>query len=121
MDPYRAVISERARTGFAQALEGHPLLSVADLEADITQGVAYVWEGQTSDVFTRINGPVCEMGPASGDMNEIVAQALPDIERWAKENACTDMFVQAGREGWARVLAPHGYEVAAVILRKRLD
>ena len=114
------MISDRARAGFEKALDGHPFVSVDDLESDVEEGRAYVWSGEASDVFTRIDGPVCEMGPAAGDMNEIAAEAVPAIERWARQNSCTEMFIQAGREGWARVLAPQGYEVAAVILRKRL-
>lgn len=114
------MMSARARAGFEQALEGHPFVSVDDLEADVLNGRAYVWSGDRSDVFTRIENGVCEMGPVAGDLEEMMERALPDIERWARDNQCREMFVQAGRSGWVRELAPHGYELAAVILRKKL-
>lgn len=113
-------MDQRARDGFTKALEGHPLNSVETLQQEIDQGFAYVWSGEKSDVFVRIGGGVCEMGPAAGELTEIIGQALPAIEHWAEQNNCTDVMIQAGREGWARALAPHGYELAAVILRKRL-
>lgn len=114
------MMTERARQGFTQALEGHPFVSVDDLEGDIAKGVGYVWSGAESDVFVRITDNVCEMGPVAGELGEMIEQALPAIEAWARENACGESHIQAGRLGWARILEPHGYELCAVILRKRL-
>lgn len=111
---------ERARMGWAEALDGHPFVNVDDLFAELDRGEAVWWRGERSDVFVRIDRGVCEMGPVAGELDEMLGKALPEIEEWARQNGCTEMHVQAGREGWERALAPHGYECAAVILRKRL-
>lgn len=111
---------ERAREGWAKALEGHPFVTVDDLFAELDRGEALWWRGENSDVFVRVTEGVCEMGPVAGDLDEMMANALPEIEEWARQNGCMEMHVQAGREGWERMLAPHGYEFGAVILRKKL-
>lgn len=113
-------MSERARRGFAEAIDGHPFNTVDSLAAEVERGEATVWSGAKSDVFVRVDRGVCEMGPSAGDMDEILNVAVPDIERAARRMGCTEMHVQAGRPGVARVLAPYGYELAAVILRKKL-
>ena len=114
------MMSARARQGFAEALDGHPFNTVDGLEAEVDRGSAVVWSGNASDVFVRIDRGVCEAGPAAGDMGEILSWARPEIEAWAAEIGCTEIHIQAGRVGWAKALAPYGYEVAAVILRKKL-
>ncbi len=114
------VLSARAREGFAEALAGNPFRSVDDIAAELAAKRGVVWSGKKSDVFVSIDRCVCEMGPVAGSIDELVYAALPQIEAWARENRCTEVHIQAGRQGWAKVLEPHGYEVAAVILRKRL-
>lgn len=113
-------MNPRAREGFAKALEGHPFVTVEDLEEQERLGRAFVWSGEPGDVFVRITDGVCEMGPVAGDADELIAQALPQIEAWARQNNCTQMHAQAGRQGWEPKLKPHGYSVAAVIFRKDL-
>lgn len=114
------MMTERARQGFAEAISGHPFNTVAGLEAEVEQGKAFVWSGEHSDVFVRIDRGICEVGPAAGDMEEIIKKAKPDIEAWARGNRCSEILIQAGREGWAKALAPFGYQTAAIILRKAL-
>lgn len=116
-------LSPRARQGFAAALEGHPFNSVEALERDLASGCAHVWSGPGADVFTRIHMEerVCELGPVAGDLNEMLRDALPQIEAWGAGNGCTQMFAQAGRLGLARVMEKHGYRVAGVILVKDLQ
>lgn len=104
----------------AEALAEHPHVTVADLQAELGGGNAFLWLGRHSAVFTRINDGVCEMGPVGGDVAEMLKEALPRIEAFARETGCSEMFVQAGRQAWSRALRPYGYEEAAVILRKRL-
>lgn len=111
---------DRARQGWAVALDGHPFVSVDDLIGEIERGEAHCISGARSDVFVRIDRGVLEMGPVAGDLKEMLAM-LPHIELWAQANGATEAHVQAGREEWEPVLAPHGYEVAAVILRKKFD
>jgi hypothetical protein len=114
------VISERARQGWTEALEDHPFLSIADLESAVEAGRAQWWEGVHSDVFTFLHGGVLEGGPVAGDPDEIVNEMTPRIEAWAAAAGAKEVLIQAGRVGWARLFAPHGYEVAGVILRKKL-
>lgn len=102
------------------ALEGHPLVTVEGLKADVAAGHGAVWCGERSAVFVSKDGAVCECAPAGGDLSEIIESGRPEIEAWARANGCTEIHIQAGRRGWARELAPFGYEEAAVILRKRL-
>jgi hypothetical protein len=115
------VISERARQGWTEALEDHPFRCIADLEAEIAVNHAQWWQGEKSDMFTRlyVNG-VIECGPVAGDPDEIVNEMTPRIEAWAAAAGAKEVLVQAGRVGWARLLAPYGYKVAGVILRKKL-
>lgn len=104
----------------AKAIEDHPLVTVQELYEQVARGEAVMWTGERSAVLARITDGVCEIAPAGGDIEEILADARPVLEEWARENGCTEIHIQAGRRGWARVLAPYGYEEAAVILRKRL-
>lgn len=111
---------ERARDGWAEALEGHPLVTADDLINEVLSGEAQFWRSDNADVFTRVAWPILEMGPVAGDMSEMLEVLLPKIERWAAAAGCTEIFIQAGRKGWSRVLASRGYSEAAIILRKPL-
>ena len=104
----------------AEAIEGHPFVTVEDLRRDVDEGRAAVWRGERSAVFVRKDGPICEVAPAAGDLAEIIEVGRPAIEAWAFENECTAIHIQAGRAGWVRALAPYGYEEVAVILRKKM-
>lgn len=114
----------RARDGWAEALKDHPFVCVDDLLGELERNEAQWWPESRSDVFTRVhaNG-VLEMGPVCGSLVEMLNVTLPKIETWAMHAAhpkITEIHIQAGREGWERALRDKGYEVAAVILRKRL-
>lgn len=116
---------ERAWAGWTEALDGHPFVTVSDLFAELAQGFskgqgARWWPGEHSDVFTRIDRGVLEIGPVAGDADEMLNIILPQIEDWARAEGCAEVHVQAGRSGWSRVLKPLGYAEAAVILRKKL-
>lgn len=112
---------ERARKGWAEALEGHPFVSADELVAEVVEGTAQWWPESRSDVFTRVHeGGILEMGPVSGNLVEMLNVTLPKIETWAEAAGLKEIFVQAGREGWERALKGRGYEVAAIILRKTL-
>lgn len=63
---------------------------------------------------------VLEVGPAGGDLDEIM-QLVPMIEETAREWGVTQIVVNAGRTGWQRLLAQHGYEVSHIVLRKILE
>lgn len=112
----------RARAGWAEALDGHPLVTADELVKEVTENRGQLWAGESSDVFTRVvdgpGGRVLEMGPVAGDLDEMLSVILPKIEMWAKAAGCTEIHVTAGRHGWTRVLRDRGYEEEAVLLRK---
>ena len=121
MDRVAVTPLERAWAGWTEALDGHPFVTVSDLFAELANGTgARWWRGERSDVFTRIDRGVLEIGPVAGDADEMLNIILPQIEDWARAEGCAEVHVQAGRSGWSRVLKPLGYAEAAVILRKKL-
>lgn len=109
---------------FAQALGERPLWRVADLQAMTQRGEAMLWTGPASALFCRFDEyptgeRTIDVGPACGNLAEILAN-VPAMEDWARAKGCTQAFVHAGRTGWARALAPQGYEVFSTVLRKLL-
>lgn len=110
----------RAHDGWALALQDHPLVNADDLIGEVMRDEAQLWRSENADVFTRIEGGVLSMGPFAGDVEEGLRELLPKIERWAAAAGCTDILIQAGRQGFSRLLRRYGYEEAAVILRKKL-
>lgn len=115
----------RAREGWAKALDGHPHNTTDDLFAEIQEGRAQWWAESRSDVFSRVyeNG-VMELGPVSGSLVEMLNVTLPKIETWARHASAPEikeLYAQCGREGWERALEARGWEVVAVIMRKKLD
>lgn len=53
------------------------------------------------------------------DLSALIS-ALPTVERWALSIGCDNMEV-AGRAGWERVMAPHGFKRTHVVLTKELS
>jgi hypothetical protein len=111
-------LSARAYAGFTEALEGHPWATVDGLMDEVTAGNAFVWHGERADVFVRLEWPALEVGPICGSVAEVIGKFRPWLEGWAVESGFREIHVQAGRSGWSRTLRKHGYEEAAVILRK---
>lgn len=105
----------------------HPTLTVADLDLELrTSPAATLWTTEKSVVFLRLetyeNGErVLVAAPAAGDLKEILEHGTHAVEVTARENGCSQVVIQAGREGWVRALKEHGYEQVAVVLRKVLD
>lgn len=118
---------EEALTLLAQALaDPHPTMTVADIDRDLRAGEGTLWHTDKSVIFLRIeqyeNGErTLWAAPAAGDLQEILEQGTADVEQLARDNNCTQVLIQAGRDGWERALEPHGYAPVATILRKVLD
>lgn len=55
---------------------------------------------------------------AAGELDAILP-LIEQAENWGRSLGCIYGSI-ASREGWARVMAPHGYEVAQVTIRKVL-
>lgn len=102
------------------------LVTIDELERELrTSPSAMLWRGKRSAVFLRVETAddgqrTLWAAPAAGDLAEILTHATGDVERVARAQGCAQILIQAGRDGWERALAPHGYERAAVVLRKVL-
>ena len=108
--------------GFEAALAGHPFQTVDDLRAEIEDGRASVFHGPNSAVFVRwdFESGTAECAPQTGDVGEVIAHLRPLIEDACAKLGIGEIHIQAGRQAWARLMRPYGYEEAAVILRKKL-
>lgn len=101
-----------------------PLYSMADVEAALNERRAHLWVGDKSCMLTTIEPyptgeRALDVWLCGGDDLADVMHGRPHVERWAAEAGCSQITI-AGRQGWARVLAPFGYEVQSVNLRKLL-
>jgi hypothetical protein len=56
---------------------------------------------------------------AAGDLEEIVAELIPEAEEWGRRHGCQLGLIES-REGWAKLLKPHGWEPHQLALRKAL-
>lgn len=117
----------KAMSMLAEALaDPHPTMTVADIDRDLRAGEGTLWTTDRSVIFLRIeqyeNGErTLWAAPAAGDLQEILERGTADIEQLARDNNCTQVLIQAGRDGWERALEPYGYAPVATILRKVLD
>lgn len=113
---------ETAWEGFAKAIEGHPFTTIEELKCDVDEGRATVVMGENSAVVIRWHFAVgvAECAPATGDPDEIVRDLRPVIEETCADYGISEIYIQAGRGAWSRLLRKHGYEEVAVILRKVL-
>ena len=87
--------------------------SLQDVKDQIDRGEALLWPGERSAAVTEyIVHPTgvrqMHMWLCGGDLDEIVDRMLPTAEAYGVLNGCT-RFSTAGRKGWSRVLAKHGY------------
>lgn len=104
--------------------EDHATATFEDLVDELNNSpCAALWMGERSTVFLRLTDHdtgerVLEASPAAGDLDEILTRGTAEIEQIARDNRCSQIQVRAGRHGWQRALAPHGYEVTAIIMRK---
>ncbi len=62
---------------------------------------------------------VCKIFGCTGNGMKEWLHFMDEIEAWAAANGCRGMKHEA-RKGWARILAPKGYEMTHVILEKEL-
>ncbi len=56
---------------------------------------------------------------AAGDLGEIVNELIPLAEQWGREQDCVGAIIES-RVGWAKALAPSGYEPHQLAVRKEL-
>ena len=91
------------------ALGTHTLDDVKD---QVLAGEAYFWPGERSAVVGEIYRlpriSVFHFWLCGGDLGELVEVMRPRIADWARAQGCA-RFTTAGRNGWQRVMARHGY------------
>lgn len=68
------------------------------------------WDGRRMLVFAL----------AGGDLDEMMADGLPIVEAWAKENDCSGLLV-FGRRGFERKIRSYGFRFQSVTLMKEID
>lgn len=116
---------DRAAPILAPAIaDKRPLWTIDGLRRDYEAGVAKLWLGQKSAAlfsftdYLDTHERVIEVGPAGGDLAEIMAH-VPWFEAEARRVGATQAHI-TGRRGWARQLKELGYEEWATIVRKIL-
>lgn len=108
------------------ALNEHrrPLFTIENVLRDLESGDAQLWQcRETVMVTTMTNYPdvgekLCEAWLAAGDLADI-RQMTPHMLDWAKAEGCTQAELN-GRLGWAKALAPYGFEYLSTVTRKLL-
>ncbi|TFI59119.1 hypothetical protein E2493_06230 [Sphingomonas parva] len=113
----------RFRDAFAAVLDPR-LYTIGWLDGEILSGNLLLWVGREAAIVAQIRRyPTGAMDVegliAAGDLEEIVRDLIPAGEAWGRSIGCVGAIIES-REGWARVLAPHGYRVHQIALRKEL-
>jgi len=88
------------------------------------QGLLLVGEGEPFALVIyefrqEYNKKICRLVLGCGNGLTKATKLLDDFCKWCKAQGC-DFVEGAGRSGWERVLAPHGFTRTETILRKRL-
>lgn len=85
------------------------------LEAALRAGQARLWPAENAAVVTAI-GKHLQIVVAGGDLRGIV-ELLAPVEAEARAQAC-ERIILGGRDGWARVLAPHGFKPLSLLVKE---
>lgn len=97
----------------------HTFKNVSD---SILSGTMQLWPADKACAVTEIvlypSKKVLHVFLAGGEMDQII-DMQKSAEIWGRNQGCTSMTI-AGRSGWKRVLAKHGYEEKFVTLAKEL-
>jgi hypothetical protein len=114
---------EHCRKWIEDALEysggTHDFQDVAD---GILSGRMQLWPAEKGCAVTEIvefpKKRTLNVFLAGGEMDTIV-DMLKSAETWGKAQGCSAMTV-AGRKGWKRVLAPHGFNEVFTVLELKI-
>lgn len=91
-----------------------------DVVAGITESRMQFWPAPRGCAVTEIvvypKKRVLHVFLAGGEMDQILDMIDSAVE-WSKAQGCTSMTI-AGRHGWRRVLAEHGYRPVMTVLEK---
>lgn len=113
----------RYREDFAETLD--PRTHNIDwLDAQVFAGFIRVWPAHDACLLTSIRQfPTgafeVHVEIAAGNRETLVGNVIKRVEAWAEEIGALFVTISS-REGWARVMKPHGYDVFQVALRKEI-
>ena len=129
----------RFRDAFAEATDP-AFYPIAWLDAQVLAGAAWPIVGRAAALVVEVrdypggarvaHGLVAAGDPGSPDrgpgqaapgagLAEIVAELIPAAEAWGRARGCRLGLIES-REGWAKLLRPHGWEPHQLTLRKPL-
>jgi hypothetical protein len=113
----------RFRDGFAEAMTDNEFWTIEELESRVASRRAFFFPGASAAMVGQIEvypggAKVFQVLWATGDVNELLRMA-PGIESIARMMGCTEALIE-GREAWKRLLAPEGWTLFSVTLRKTL-
>jgi len=113
----------RFRDGFKAAMVDHDYWTIEELESRVATRRAFFFPGRDAAMVGQIEvypggAKVFQVLWATGDVDELLRMA-PGIESLARMMGCTEALIE-GREAWKRLLAPYGYDLFSVTLRKAL-
>lgn len=113
----------RFRDAFAGVMDRR-LYSPEWLDSRILDGSAQFWSTEDAAAITELRtyptgARDLHWLVAAGRLEDVVNVIRPCAEEWARARGCVGSVVES-REGWARVLKRHGYELFQVSVRKGL-
>ena len=111
----------RFRAEFAAVLDERTH-TIEWLDGQVRTGRARVWGDDRACLLTELKHfPTgafeVHVLIAAGDMKVLVEETIKQVEAWAQEIGALFVTI-ASREGWAKVMAPHGYEHWQTEIRK---
>lgn len=111
----------RFRAGFAEAMDP-AFHGIEELDAKITGGALF-WSRDDAAIVAEVRqegaSRVIHGLCATGNMETIVNELIPEAEEWGKRAGCRFAVIDS-RPGWERALKASGYEVHSVAVRKEL-
>ncbi len=111
------------RSAFQEVMDP-ALYEITWLDQQLINGIYRIWPGENSAIITGFRfyptgAADIEGIVAAGDAQEIASSLIPRAEEWAKSIGCAGALIES-REGWERILKPHGWQRHQISLRKVL-
>lgn len=97
--------------------------TLADLVDEIDAGRAQLWRTNDAVIVTEVNDTpqhkVLHFWIATGDLEEVIRLSEVAIE-WGKSVGCTRATL-AGRRGWVKALADHGWAEELTVMGREIS
>ena len=98
-------------------------MTMEDVEDGIQRGRFHFWPGQHAAAVTEFaeypRKKYLNIALAGGDMGELIAM-LPSMKSFGAFHGC-EKIMEAGREGWERVLGRQGWKRECVVLSTPIE